>query len=85
MKQNQHRCDIIEGHEWGGLMAATAVFASWGGLRPGLPLVVELHGGHFWSSQNSRRPDDVYSLRIDAQEKIAIELADAVTAPTEYM
>jgi hypothetical protein len=69
VKRNQRRCDIVHGHEWGGVMAATVTYASWGGFRPGLAIVVQEHGGHFWSSQNARRPDDVYSLRIDAHEK----------------
>ena len=41
----------------------------------GLRVVVETHGGHFWSTQGSvQRPLDVTSLRIDAQERMGLQV-----------
>ena len=38
-------------------------------------MVVEAHGGHFWSTQGSvQRPLDVTSLRIDAQERMGLQV-----------
>ena len=49
-------------------------------------MVVEAHGGHFWSTQGSvQRPLDVTSLRIDAAERMGLQLADALISPTHYM
>ena len=54
--------------------------------RAGLRGVVESHGGHFWSTQGqAQRPLDVVSLRIDVQERMALQLADALISPTHYM
>jgi hypothetical protein len=38
-----------------------------------------------WSTLNSFRSRDIYSLKIDAREKASIERADMVYAPTQYM
>ncbi len=47
---------------------------------------MESHGGHFWSTQGSvQRPLDVTSLRIDAAERMGLQLADALISPTHYM
>ena len=55
-------------------------------LCTGLRVVVEAHGGHFWSTQGSvQRPLDVTSLRIDAEERMGLQLADALISPTHYM
>lgn len=52
----------------------------------GLRVVVEAHGGHFWSTQGSvQRPLDVTSLRIDAAERMGLQLSDALISPTHYM
>ena len=49
-------------------------------------MVVESHGGHFWSTQGqAQRPLDVVSLRIDVQERMTLQLADALISPTHYM
>ena len=72
-------------HEWGGAFTDLLTFHHFGGFRPGLEVVLQQHGGHFWSTQDEARPADMVSLRIDAREKLAIELADAVVAPTRYM
>ena len=52
----------------------------------GLRVVVEAHGGHFWSTQGSvQRPLDITSLRIDQAERMSLQLADALISPTAYM
>ena len=56
-----------------------------GGLSSDLLVVVQQHGGHFWSTQDEARPTDVMSLRIDAREKQGMEMADVVVAPTQYL
>lgn len=49
-------------------------------------MVVEAHGGHFWSTQGSvQRPLDITSLRIDQAERMSLQLADALISPTAYM
>jgi hypothetical protein len=50
-----------------------------------MSIVVQQHGGLVWSSQRATLPQDVVTLRIDAQEKVCSELADALVAPTRYM
>lgn len=48
-------------------------------------VIVEPHGGHFWSSQGQTRPLDVVSLRIDNAERMANSLPDFYVSPTRYM
>jgi hypothetical protein len=47
--------------------------------------MLQLHGGHYWSSLHGMRPTDVMSLRMDGQEKSALELAEIAMAPSSYM
>ncbi len=79
------RCDIIHTHEWGGGMQQLAALVSMR-RKPGLRLVVEPHGGHYWSSQGTRqRPTDLFTLRIDDHERLTMHLADDVKSPSAYM
>ena len=78
-------CDIVHVHEWGGLGAPLGVFHRFKGFRPGVPVVVQEHGGHRWSTQLVIPEENAIHLRIDAAEKTAIELADAITAPSSHM
>lgn len=49
-------------------------------------LVVEPHGGHYWSSQGTRhRPTDLLTLRIDDHERLTMHFADDVISPSAYM
>ena len=73
------------GHEWGGLLAPILVYHAFAGFRQGMSIVVQQHGGLVWSSQRATQTQDVVTLRIDAQEKVCSELADALVAPTQYM
>ena len=59
---------------------------AYGEACAGLRVVVETHGGHFWSTQGSvQRPLDITSLRIDQAERMSLQLADALISPTAYM
>ena len=60
-------------------------FQTSGLLAAGLRHVVEPHGGHFWSTQGQVRPLDITSLRIDQQERMTLQLANALISPTHYM
>lgn len=56
------------------------------GFLAGLRIIVEPHGGHFWSTQGQiHRPLDVTSLRIDHAERMTLQLADGMISPTRYM
>ena len=79
------KCDIIHTHEWGGGLQQLAALVSVR-HKPGLRLVVEPHGGHYWSSQGTRqRPTDLFTLRIDDHERLTMHLADDVKSPSAYM
>lgn len=53
---------------------------------PAQRLVVEPHGGHYWSTQGLlHRPVDLFTLRIDDQERLTMHLADDVKSPSAYM
>ena len=79
------KCDIIHTHEWGGGMQHLAALVSMR-RKPGLRLVVEPHGGHYWSTQGTRqRLTDLFTLRIDDHERLTMHLADDVKSPSAYM
>lgn len=78
------KCDILHGHEWGGLMAPILTKHHYGYMDK-ITVSIQQHGGNLWSTQNTIRPKDVVNLRIDSVEKVATELADVIVAPTEYM
>ena len=82
--EGQH-CDLIHTHEWGGGMQQLALYVSMR-EKPGLRLVVEPHGGHYWSTQSSKqRLTDLFTLRVDDHERLTLQLADYVQAPSAYM
>ncbi|CAL8462880.1 g2414 [Coccomyxa elongata] len=86
LEQNQARCDVVHAHEWGGVFVDVITSVAYRQLKPGLRVVVEAHGGHFWSTQGSvQRPLDITSLRIDQAERMGLQLADALISPTAYM
>lgn len=85
LKSEGKGCDIIHAHEWGGGMQQLAAFVS---MRHKLNrrLIVEPHGGHYWSTQGTRqRPTDLHTLRIDDHERLTLQLADDVKSPSAYM
>ena len=74
---------LLHGHQ--AVQVMLAALTGWK-ARAGLRVVVESHGGHFWSTQGqAQRPLDVVSLRIDVQERMTLQLADALISPTHYM
>ena len=78
-------CDLIHAHEWGGGLSQLAILISTR-PKPGLRLVIEPHGGHFWSTQGTRRRVlDLFTLRIDDHERITLQFADDVKSPSAYM
>ncbi|KAK9907269.1 hypothetical protein WJX75_000339 [Coccomyxa subellipsoidea] len=86
LDKNLDRCDLVHVHEWGGVFVDIITSAAYRQLKPGLRVVVEAHGGHFWSTQGSvQRPLDITSLRIDQAERMSLQLADALISPTAYM
>ena len=47
-------------HEWGGVFADIITYSHLRQLRPGLRIVVNPHGGHYWSTQGQLpRPSDI--------------------------
>lgn len=54
--------------------------------NPTQRLVVEPHGGHYWSTQGTRhRPTNLFTLRIDDHERLTMHLADNIKSPSAYM
>ena len=85
LQRSGQKCDVIHTHEWGGGMQQLAALVSMR-RKPNLRLVVEPHGGHYWSSQGTRqRPTDLFTLRIDDHERLTMHLADDVKSPSAYM
>ena len=85
LKNNTMGCDFVHVHEWGGLAAPAVVYNRFGGFRAGMPIIVQEHGGHRWSTQLVIPEENIVHLRIDGAEKTAIETADAITAPSSHM
>ena len=87
LDRNHASCDVLHGHEWGGVLSYVALLLQMHPERwPGLRLMVEPHGGHMWSQIGSpTRPSDIYALRIDDSERNAVEWADLLVSPSRYM
>ena len=80
----QH-CDVVHTHEWGGEMHQLAAHVNFR-HKPGVRLIVEAHGGHHWSTQGARGSvPDLFTLRVDHQEGLTLQLADEVISPSKYM
>ena len=76
-------CQIVHTHEWGGGLQQLASYAS---VHQTFRLIVEPHGGHFWSTQGLRqRPTDLFTLRIDDLERQTMHMAHDVKSPSTYM
>lgn len=61
-------CQVIHGHEWGGVLVDAATIVYFRRLRQGVRSVVTPHGGHMWSMQwKPQRSFSVEPLRIDHQ------------------
>ena len=81
------QCDIVHGHEWGGVFAYLAILLQLDPQRfPGLHLMLGTHGGHMWSQLGlNMRPNDLDALRVDHMEKLSVEWSDTVLSPSRYM
>ncbi|KAK9813475.1 hypothetical protein WJX73_001034 [Symbiochloris irregularis] len=86
LRQNQDKCDVVHGHEWGGVFVSVITALHFRQLPAGLRFVVETHGGHIWSQLGeSLHPVDAVQLRIDNAERMANQLNDIEISPTKYM
>ncbi|CAL8463815.1 g3349 [Coccomyxa elongata] len=86
LKENQHLCDVLQVHEWGGVFTDIVTYSHFRQFRPGLRIAINSHGGHYWSTQGQLpRPTDIMSLRIDNGERATLEYADIALSPTRYI
>ena len=68
VRENADLCQVIHGHEWGGVLVDAATVVYFRRLRQGARSVVTPHGGHMWSMQwKPQRSFSVEPLRIDHQ------------------
>lgn len=64
-------CDLVHGHEWGGVMVDAATASYYRQLRPGLRLAIEPHGGHIWCAyMRLRCPCCVFALSSRLYERL---------------
>ena len=87
LDRNHHRCQLIHGHEWGGVFAYLALVLHSDPLRyPNTHLMIIPHGGHMWSRLGAdTRPADINAFRVDHLERLSIEWADSILSPSRYM
>ncbi|CAL5227669.1 g10676 [Coccomyxa viridis] len=86
VRENADLCQVIHGHEWGGVLVDAATVVYFRRLRQGARSVVTPHGGHMWSMQwKPQRSFSVEPLRIDHQERMVNLMADTMASPTAYM
>lgn len=68
LREHADLCEVIHGHEWGGVLVDAATVAYFRRLPPGTRTVIVPHGGHMWSLQwKPQRSLSVEPLRIDHQ------------------
>lgn len=68
VQDNAHLCNVIHGHEWGGMLVDVSTLVYFRRLQHGARSVVTPHGGHMWSLQwKPQRTFSVEPLRIDHQ------------------
>ncbi len=68
LREHADLCEVIHGHEWGGVLVDAATVAYFRRLVPGTRTVIVPHGGHMWSLQwKPQRSMSVEPLRIDHQ------------------
>ncbi|CAL8462363.1 g1896 [Coccomyxa elongata] len=86
LREHADLCEVIHGHEWGGVLVDAATVAYFRRLVPGTRTVIVPHGGHMWSLQwKPHRSLSVEPLRIDHQERMVNMLADTLASPTQHM
>ena len=68
VQDNAQLCEVIHGHEWGGMLVDLFTLVYFRRLQHGARSVVTPHGGHMWSMQwKPQRSFSVEPLRIDHQ------------------
>ena len=68
VQEHADMCEVIHGHEWGGVLVDAATMTYFRRLRQGARSVVTPHGGHMWSLQwKPQRSFSVEPLRFDHQ------------------
>ena len=68
VQENAQLCEVIHGHEWGGMLVDAFTLIYFRRLQHGARSVVTPHGGHMWSMQwKPQRSFSVEPLRIDHQ------------------
>ena len=68
VQDNANLCEVIHGHEWGGMLVDLFTLVYFRRLQHGARSVVTPHGGHMWSMQwKPQRSFSVEPLRIDHQ------------------
>lgn len=68
VREHADLCEVIHGHEWGGVLVDLATMVYFRRLPQGTRSVVTPHGGHMWSMQwRPQRSFSVEPLRIDHQ------------------
>ena len=48
LSENHAKCDVVHGHEWGGIFVDIITAVHYRQAAPGLRFAVETHGGHIW-------------------------------------
>ncbi|KAK9906836.1 hypothetical protein WJX75_008813 [Coccomyxa subellipsoidea] len=86
LREHADLCEVIHGHEWGGVLVDAVTLSYFRRLPPGTRSVIVPHGGHMWSLQwRPQRSLSVEPLRIDHQERMTMLLADTLASPTGHM
>ncbi len=68
VREHAGQCEVIHGHEWGGVLVDVFTVVYFRRLPAGIRSVVTPHGGHMWSLQwKQQRSLSVEPLRIDHQ------------------
>ena len=68
VREHAGQCEVIHGHEWGGVLVDVFTVIYFRRLPAGIRSVVTPHGGHMWSLQwKPQRSLSVEPLRIDHQ------------------
>jgi hypothetical protein len=86
LREHADLCEVIHGHEWGGVLVDAVTLSYFRRLPPGTRSVIVPHGGHMWSLQwRPQRSLSVEPLRIDHQvfqhRSLHIDLALLVAQP----
>jgi hypothetical protein len=68
LREHADLCQVIHGHEWGGMLVDAVTVTYFRRLPHGTRAVIVPHGGHLWSLQwKAQRSLSVEPLRIDHQ------------------